>query len=92
MHLVKEAVQRAGISNVCLAGGVALNCVANSIIQNLDSFNRLFVYPASVDTALPIGLALYGAEQNTSDWAQVISSKASIEKLSKPFLRMLLLY
>lgn len=58
MHLVKEAVQRTGISNACLAGDVALNCVANGIIQNLDSFNRLFVYPASGDTGLPIGLAL----------------------------------
>ena len=50
VHLVKEAVQRTGISNVCLAGGVALNCVAVGIIQNLDFFNRLFVYPASGDT------------------------------------------
>lgn len=85
VHLVKEAVQRTGISNVCLAGGVALNCVANGIIQNLDSVNQLFVYPASGDTGIPIGLALYGAEQDTCEWAQVISSKESIEKLSKPF-------
>lgn len=85
VHLVKEAVQKTGIRKVCLAGGVALNCVANGIVQNLDCVDDLFVYPASGDTGIPIGLALYGAEQNTDEWAQVMSSKASIEKLSKPF-------
>lgn len=85
VHLVKEAVKITGISNVCLAGGVALNCVANGIIQNLECVEKLYVYPASGDTGLPIGLALYGAEQKTKDWINIISNRAVIEKLSKPF-------
>ena len=84
-HLVNEAVKRTGIPNVCLAGGVALNCVTNGIVQNLECVNDLFVYSASGDTGLPIGLALYGAEQNTKEWVQVISDRASTEKLSKAF-------
>ncbi len=85
VHLVREAVQRTGISNVCLAGGVALNCVANGIVQNLACVDELFIYPASGDAGIPLGLALHGAAQYSCEWAQVMSSRASVEKLSKPF-------
>ena len=47
--------------NLCLAGGVALNCSANGVISKLPFVKKLFVQPASSDDGLALGCALYGA-------------------------------
>ena len=44
--------------NLCLAGGVALNCVANGKIQSSGLFNELFIQPAAGDAGGAIGAAL----------------------------------
>src|SRR5579885_1978174 len=49
-----------GIKNLCLAGGVALNCVANSKILTTTPIENLFVVPAAGDTGQCLGNALYG--------------------------------
>jgi carbamoyltransferase len=46
--------------NLCLAGGVALNAVANTRILNETPFERVFVPPAADDSGLAIGCAYYG--------------------------------
>lgn len=43
--------------NLCLAGGVALNCVANGRIQREGPFKRLFVQPAAGDAGAALGAA-----------------------------------
>ncbi|MCP4383355.1 MAG: carbamoyltransferase, partial [Hyphomicrobiales bacterium] len=48
---------RTGSSNLCLAGGVALNCVANSRILGEGPFDRLFVQPAAGDAGGCLGAA-----------------------------------
>jgi carbamoyltransferase len=47
--------------NLCLSGGVALNCVANSKIALEAGFDRVFVPPAPGDDGIAVGCALYGA-------------------------------
>jgi carbamoyltransferase len=47
--------------NLCLAGGVALNCVANSRLAMETGFDATFVPPAPGDDGVAIGCALYGA-------------------------------
>ena len=37
------------IKNLCLAGGVALNCVANGKLRNLEVFDEIWVQPAAGD-------------------------------------------
>lgn len=49
-----------GIKNLCLAGGVALNCVANSKILTSTPIENIFVVPAAGDTGQCLGNALYG--------------------------------
>ncbi|MBB6729982.1 carbamoyltransferase [Cohnella zeiphila] len=49
-----------GSRNLCLAGGVALNSVANRIVLERTPFERLFVQPAASDNGTAIGSALYG--------------------------------
>lgn len=47
--------------NLCLAGGVALNCVANSVLAEQAGFEQVFVPPAPGDDGIAIGCAMYGA-------------------------------
>ena len=56
------------ISNLCLAGGVALNCVANGKILKEKIFNKIWVQPAAGDAGGSLGaaLAFWHIEQNES--------------------------
>lgn len=57
--------QKTGCENLCMAGGVALNCVANARILRDSSFQRLFVQPAAGDAGCSAGAAaLVGARLN----------------------------
>lgn len=47
-----------GNPNLCLAGGVALNCVANSAIYNSGLFENVWVQPAAGDAGTALGAAL----------------------------------
>jgi carbamoyltransferase len=47
-----------GQSNLCLAGGVALNCVANGLLLREGPFERLWVQPAAGDAGGALGVAL----------------------------------
>jgi carbamoyltransferase len=49
--------QRTGLDNLCMAGGVALNCVANGHILRNGPFRQLFVQPAANDAGGAIGAA-----------------------------------
>lgn len=50
-----------GQRNLCMAGGVALNCAANDHLLRMDIVDRLFVQPASSDRGLALGCALQAA-------------------------------
>ena len=47
------------IDNLCMAGGVALNCVANGKVLNENIFKNIYIQPASGDAGGAIGSALY---------------------------------
>ena len=49
-----------GARNLCLAGGVALNCVANGRIVREAGFDNVWIQPAAGDNGISIGCALYG--------------------------------
>jgi carbamoyltransferase len=49
---------RTGLSNLCLAGGVALNCVANGRLLREGPFERVWVQPAAGDAGGALGAAL----------------------------------
>lgn len=58
-HVAKLTGQKA----VCLAGGVALNCVANGMVLNRSDFRDVYVQPAAHDAGTSIGAALYVQHQ-----------------------------
>jgi carbamoyltransferase len=49
-----------GAKNLCMAGGVALNCVANGRIVREAGFDNVWIQPAAGDNGISIGCALYG--------------------------------
>jgi carbamoyltransferase len=58
VRIVRAMAKETGMSNLCLAGGVALNCVANRKIHEAGSFRNLWIQPASGDAGGAIGAAL----------------------------------
>jgi carbamoyltransferase len=57
--IAKEAKRITELSKICLAGGVALNCVANSRILKEAGFSDIWIQPASGDAGGSLGAALY---------------------------------
>src|ERR1035441_5281253 len=49
-----------GAKNLCIAGGVALNCVANGCIVREAGFDNVWIQPAAGDNGIAIGCAYYG--------------------------------
>jgi carbamoyltransferase len=58
LKLAKGVAKTTGERNLCLAGGVALNCVANGKLLREKSFDRLWIQPAAGDAGGALGAAL----------------------------------
>ncbi len=58
LKLARHARETTGLKNLCLAGGVALNCVANGLILREKIFERIWVQPAAGDAGGALGAAL----------------------------------
>ncbi len=56
--LARHAREITGLKNLCLAGGVALNCVANGIILRQKIFEQMWIQPAAGDAGGALGAAL----------------------------------
>jgi carbamoyltransferase len=52
--------EKTGAKNLCMAGGVALNCVANGRIAREAGFDNVWIQPAAGDDGVAIGCAYYG--------------------------------
>jgi carbamoyltransferase len=48
-----------GLQKICLAGGVALNCLANQKIMELDFIQDIYVQPAASDAGISLGAAMF---------------------------------
>ncbi|HEY2543294.1 MAG TPA: carbamoyltransferase C-terminal domain-containing protein [Gaiellaceae bacterium] len=59
LHLVTRLYEKTGMSNLCLAGGVALNAVANGRVRPETAFDGLYVQPAAGDSGTAVGAAYY---------------------------------
>jgi carbamoyltransferase len=59
LTMVRYIHQETGLSNLCMAGGVALNCVANGRVIRETPVENLFVQPAAGDAGGAVGVAHY---------------------------------
>jgi len=63
-----------GISDLCLAGGVALNCVGNGRILREGPFDRIWIQPAAGDAGGALGVALF-------IWYQLLDKPREVNRL-----------
>jgi carbamoyltransferase len=59
-----------GAKNLCMAGGVALNCVANGRVAREAGFENVWIQPAAGDDGIAIGCAYYG-------WLKILKQRRS---------------
>jgi len=59
LHTLQYFQKETGLNKLCMAGGVALNCAANGVIQRSRLFQELFIQPAAGDDGSALGAALY---------------------------------
>jgi len=58
LRMARHVQRETGLANLCLAGGVALNCVANGRLLREGPFERLWIQPAAGDAGGAVGVAL----------------------------------
>ena len=58
LELARGIAKQTGERNLCLAGGVALNCVANGILLREKIFDNIWIQPAAGDAGGALGAAL----------------------------------
>ncbi|MHA1132737.1 MAG: carbamoyltransferase family protein [Alphaproteobacteria bacterium] len=83
LRLTRSLAAETGQPNLCLAGGVALNCVANGKVLRDGSFERIWVQPAAGDAggALGAALAAYHVE-----FAKTRENTDTLDKMSGAYL------
>jgi carbamoyltransferase len=59
LRMVQHVYRKTGLKNLCLAGGVALNCVSNGRILREGPFENIWIQPASGDAGAALGCALF---------------------------------
>lgn len=84
LKLARHAREVTGLPNLCMAGGVALNCVANGLIRRERIFERIWIQPAAGDAGGALGAALAVAADvrrrtGTADSNQSASSRRRLQ-------------
>ncbi len=77
--MIKAIHSRYPLDHLCLAGGVALNCVLNSQIKKESPFKKIWIPPASGDAGGAIGAAYYY-------WHNELKNKKNINPLQSAYL------
>jgi carbamoyltransferase len=64
LRLTRALAAETGMQNLCMAGGVALNCVANGVVLRDGRFDSIWIQPAAGDAGGAIGAALAACHQH----------------------------
>ncbi len=59
LQLLNDLHKRTGAKNLCMAGGVALNCVMNARLRDRGPFENIWVQPAAGDSGTALGAAMW---------------------------------
>ena len=88
-HLLRELKTRTGMKNVCIAGGVAQNSVANGKVAEATGFEGVYIPSAGHDAGISMGSALYyyhqelGKPRNAAIYSAYTGIKFSNEEIEK---------
>lgn len=78
IKLARSIQQSTGLKNLCLAGGVALNCVANGKLLREKIFESIWIQPAAGDAGGAVGAAL-GAYYSMLDQSRIVQSQDTMK-------------
>ena len=79
LRLARSLIKETGEKNLCLAGGVALNCVANGKVLREGGLDHLWIQPASGDAGGALGAALAGYHLHLEQPRQLTNSIDSMK-------------
>ncbi len=88
-HILNHLQKRTGLNNVCIAGGVAQNSVANGKITRNTSFKEVYIPSAGHDAGISMGAALYvqhqilKTERQPPIWSAYTGTKSSNDEIEK---------
>ncbi|MFH1664821.1 MAG: carbamoyltransferase [Candidatus Omnitrophota bacterium] len=77
MNMARYVHKRTGMENLCYAGGVALNCVANGRILREGPFRNIWIQPASSDAGGALGAALVAWHEHLGETRHVTEGRDS---------------
>lgn len=80
LTMTRHLAQEYGISNLCMAGGVALNCVANGKIQRDGAFKDIWIQPAAGDAGGALGTAL-------AAWHQELDQERHVDPAARDAMK-----
>ena len=75
LRMARKVRKETGQRNLCLAGGVALNCVANGHILRERIFDRIWIQPAASDAGGALGAALFA-------WHQILGKERKADDVN----------
>ena len=75
LRMARKVRKETGQRNLCLAGGVALNCVANGHILRERIFDRIWIQPAASDAGGALGAALFA-------WHQILDKERKADDVN----------
>jgi len=84
LALVRHLHEKTGEKNLCMAGGVALNCVANGRIAREGPFDNIWIQPAAGDAGSSLGVAL--AIANAKSGGERLPSVNSMDAMHGTYL------
>ena len=79
IKLAKDIAKETGEKNLCLAGGVALNCVANGTLLREKIFDNIWIQPAAGDAGGALGAALSAWHLHYKQDRQISSKKDTMK-------------
>ncbi len=91
-HILQALQKRTGLKNVCIAGGVAQNSVANGKITSRTSFRNVYIPSAGHDAGISMGAALYVYNQTLQQprkpaiWSAYTGNKFSNDEIEQYLL------
>lgn len=71
LSLTDFLFEKTGFTNLCLAGGVALNCLVNAVLQKKSKFSDIYISSAPHDAGTSLGAAYYV-------WCEILGNKREV--------------
>jgi len=90
ISLARRLVRDHGVENLCIAGGVGLNCKMNGEILRRSGIKNIFVQPAANDSGAALGAAFYVAQQSGARIRQPLEHTFYGPEFSSDYIKQVL--